>query len=107
MSAGSAGESKMGAPGPKGDDGNSGPLGVPGPPGQPGEIGPPGACDSSGGCQTVPEQTGSFQKKTKFLFTVVYLNQSSAFTNKIPTLFLPSVCKAPTFSTFFSKVQDY
>ncbi|XP_017288968.1 collagen alpha-1(XX) chain isoform X1 [Kryptolebias marmoratus] len=55
--AGPAGESKLGVPGPKGDDGKSGVVGTPGAPGQPGEIGPPGVCDSSGGCQTVPQQT--------------------------------------------------
>ncbi|XP_072222728.1 collagen alpha-1(XX) chain [Leuresthes tenuis] len=54
--SGPPGESKLGDPGPKGDDGQSGPAGIPGPPGQPGEIGPPGVCDSSGGCQTVPQQ---------------------------------------------------
>lgn len=55
--AGPPGESKLGVPGSKGDDGKPGPPGIPGPPGQPGEIGPPGVCDSSGGCQRVP-QTG-------------------------------------------------
>ncbi|XP_041860726.1 collagen alpha-1(XIV) chain isoform X2 [Melanotaenia boesemani] len=55
--AGPSGESKLGVPGPKGDDGRAGPPGIPGPPGQPGEIGPPGVCDSSGGCQRVPQQT--------------------------------------------------
>ncbi|KAM9750822.1 collagen alpha-1(XX) chain-like isoform 2-T2 [Menidia menidia] len=55
--AGPPGESKLGDPGPKGDEGRPGPPGIPGPPGQPGEIGPPGVCDSSGGCQRVPQQT--------------------------------------------------
>lgn len=55
--AGPPGESKLGVAGPKGDEGRAGPPGTPGPPGQPGEIGPPGLCDSSGGCQRVPQQT--------------------------------------------------
>uniref|UniRef100_A0A667Z5L8 Collagen, type XIV, alpha 1b n=1 Tax=Myripristis murdjan TaxID=586833 RepID=A0A667Z5L8_9TELE len=54
------GESKLGAPGPRGDDGNPGPPGIPGPAGQPGEIGPPGVCDSSGGCHRAPQQTGKW-----------------------------------------------
>ncbi|KAF3696515.1 Collagen alpha-1(XX) chain Precursor [Channa argus] len=54
---GPPGESKLGVPGSKGDDGKPGPLGVPGPPGQQGEIGPPGVCDSSGGCNRVPQET--------------------------------------------------
>lgn len=58
VSAGLTGEAKLGSPGPKGDDGKEGPTGIPGPPGQSGEIGPPGVCDSSGGCQRVPQQTG-------------------------------------------------
>ncbi|XP_071331691.1 collagen alpha-1(XX) chain isoform X2 [Trachinotus anak] len=54
--AGPPGESKLGVPGFRGEDGKPGPTGIPGPPGQPGEIGPPGVCDSSGGCQRVPQQ---------------------------------------------------
>lgn len=56
--AGPPGESQLGVPGPKGNNGKPGSPGVPGPSGQPGEIGPPGVCDSSGGCQNVPQQTG-------------------------------------------------
>ncbi|XP_055366271.1 collagen alpha-1(XIV) chain isoform X2 [Betta splendens] len=55
--AGAPGESKPGVTGPKGDDGKTGTPGISGPPGQPGEIGPPGVCDSSVGCQNVPQQT--------------------------------------------------
>ncbi|XP_053280243.1 collagen alpha-1(XX) chain isoform X3 [Pleuronectes platessa] len=55
--AGPLGESKLGVLGSKGDDGKPGPDGIPGHPGQPGEVGPPGMCDSSGGCQRVPQQT--------------------------------------------------
>ncbi|XP_043988813.1 collagen alpha-1(XIV) chain [Gambusia affinis] len=55
--AGPPGESKPGVPGPKGNDGKPGPPGTTGPSGQPGEIGPRGMCDSSGGCQNVPQQT--------------------------------------------------
>ncbi|XP_047224145.1 collagen alpha-1(XX) chain isoform X1 [Girardinichthys multiradiatus] len=55
--AGPPGESKLGVPGPKGNDGKPGPLGALGPSGQPGEIGPRGVCDSSGGCQNIPQQT--------------------------------------------------
>ncbi|XP_060930520.1 collagen alpha-1(XX) chain [Limanda limanda] len=55
--AGPLGESKLGVLGSKGDDGKPGPEGIPGHPGQPGEVGPPGMCDSSGGCQRVPQQT--------------------------------------------------
>nr|XP_043893593.1 collagen alpha-1(XX) chain [Solea senegalensis] len=54
--AGPSGESKLGDPGPKGEDGQPGPAGPSGPSGQPGEVGPPGACDSSGGCQSVPQE---------------------------------------------------
>lgn len=56
--AGAPGESKLGVMGAKGDDGKTGTPGIPGPQGQPGEIGPPGVCDSSAGCQNVPQQTG-------------------------------------------------
>ncbi|XP_014326962.1 solute carrier family 35 member C2 isoform X1 [Xiphophorus maculatus] len=55
--AGPPGESKPGVPGPKGNDAKPGPPGTTGPSGQPGEIGPQGMCDSSGGCQNVPQQT--------------------------------------------------
>ncbi|XP_047196220.1 collagen alpha-1(XX) chain isoform X2 [Hippoglossus stenolepis] len=58
--AGPLGESKLGVPGSKGDDGKPGPGGIPGHPGQPGEVGPPGMCDSSGGCQRVPQQTDPY-----------------------------------------------
>ncbi|XP_058499424.1 collagen alpha-1(XX) chain isoform X2 [Solea solea] len=54
--AGPSGESKLGDPGLKGEDGQPGPAGPSGPSGQPGEVGPPGACDSSGGCQSVPQE---------------------------------------------------
>ncbi|XP_062248801.1 collagen alpha-1(XX) chain isoform X2 [Platichthys flesus] len=58
--AGPLGESKLGVLGSKGDDGKPGPDGIPGHPGQPGEVGPPGMCDSSGGCQRVPQQTDPY-----------------------------------------------
>lgn len=58
MSAGLPGESVLGIPGSKGDNGKSGLPGTPGPQGQSGETGPPGVCDSSGGCQRSPQQTG-------------------------------------------------
>ncbi|XP_016891607.1 collagen alpha-1(XX) chain isoform X2 [Cynoglossus semilaevis] len=54
--AGPPGESRLGPPGSRGDDGTPGPPGGLGASGQAGEIGPPGVCDSSRGCQGVPQQ---------------------------------------------------
>lgn len=56
--SGPPGESRLGPPGSRGDDGTPGPPGGLGASGQAGEIGPPGVCDSSRGCQGVPQQPG-------------------------------------------------
>ncbi|KTF87916.1 hypothetical protein cypCar_00005592 [Cyprinus carpio] len=53
-SQGPPGETKIGEPGPKGEDGKAGPPGIPGASGQQGEMGPPGTCDSSGCYQGPP-----------------------------------------------------
>lgn len=58
MLIGPAGESKLGAPGSRGDDGKVGPPGVLGGSGQPGEVGPSGMCDSTNGCHGTVQQAG-------------------------------------------------
>lgn len=61
VSPGPPGESKMGIPGPRGEDGKSGIPGIPGAAGQPGEIGPPGVCDSSGCHRGGPPVAGTYR----------------------------------------------